>query len=173
MIGSSGAGPLSLGVGIFLLCIGMIVLWFIVGTAATLKGTAMEPSNRLAQMYGYTVCLVALVTALASSVSILDAAFDRAHPLQTEFPFGASLVSFEAYKATTARERMMLGPAEAAKPDTSSEATLRKRYDALVEERMAATVYRTSKTFITSGIMLVIAGTLFFGHWRWVRRQAA
>ena len=91
-------------------------------------------------------------------MAFLGAAFDRAHPLQNQFGCGASLISFEAYKATVARERAMMGPERAA-PDTASDATL--RYTALVAERRSATMYATTKTFITSGILFVVAALLF------------
>jgi len=81
-----------------------------------------------------------------------------------------TLTSFEAYKATYQRERMMRDPSGAAQPDTVSEATLRRRYDALVADRIATTRYRTSKAFVTNGVLLLISVGLFFYHWRWVRR---
>ena len=114
------------------------------------------------------ICLVAVIVGLTSFTSILGAAFDRAYPLQNEFGYGASLISFEAYKATAARERAMMGPERAA-PDTASDATLRDRYTALVAERRSGTMYRTTKTFITSGILFVVAALLFLTHWRWLR----
>jgi hypothetical protein len=165
----SGA-PSSFGAAAMILLILLVVLWFIIATAAALKGDAVEPPNRVAQMYGYTVCLVAVILGVTSMASIVEAAFDRAHPLQTEYSYGASLTSFEAYRATHARERM-LGPSEAATPDTASDATLQRRYDALVADRLAASSYRTSKTFVTSGIMFVVSAILFLVHWRWLRRM--
>jgi hypothetical protein len=56
----SGA-PSSFGAAAMILLILLVVLWFIIATAAALKGDAVEPPNRVAQMYGYTVCLVAVI----------------------------------------------------------------------------------------------------------------
>ncbi len=162
---SSGFNPF--GIVAVLLLLLVIVLWFVVASASALRGDSTEP-NRMAQMYGYTICLVAVIVGLISFTSILGAAFDRAHPLQNEFGYGASLISFETYKATVARERAMMGPERAA-PDTASDATLRERYTALVAERRSATMYGTTKTFITSGILFVVAALLFLTHWRWLR----
>jgi hypothetical protein len=164
---SSGFNPFSIVAVLLLLLV--IVLWFVVASAAALRGDNTEP-NRMAQMYGYTVCLVAVIVGLISFTSILGAAFDRAYPLQNEMGYGASLISFEAYKATMARERAMMGPERAA-PDTASDKTLRDRYTALVAERKNDTMYRTTKTFITSGALFVVAALLFLTHWRWVRRK--
>ncbi|HUP87778.1 MAG TPA: hypothetical protein VM100_00355, partial [Longimicrobiales bacterium] len=93
------------------------------------------------------------------------------HPLQNEMGFGASLTSFEAFKATYARERMM-GP-ERPGPDTASDATLRSRYEGLRQDRIAATMYRTSKAFVTGGVMLLVAVILFLIHWKWLGRKRA
>lgn len=130
----------------------------------------METPNRIAQVYGYTACLVALVVGIISVPMLLNAAFDRANPLQSESGYGVSLISFEAYQATYQRERGGPPDAGGAPSDSTSEATLRQRYDALVAERLAATRYRTSKTLFTSSILLLLAVGLFVFHWRWVRR---
>jgi hypothetical protein len=81
------------------------ILWLIVGAAFALKGDDVDKPNRVAQLYGYTVCLIALIVSLISVSSILGAAFERANPLQSEVSFGAALTSFEAYRATYRRER--------------------------------------------------------------------
>lgn len=165
------AGPSMAFVTAMFLVILLIVVWFIVATAGALKGGSVETPNRMAQMYGYTVCLIAVVVAIASVASLIDAAFDRAYPLQDEYMFGASLSSFEAYKATYSRERAAMGPGPVAVLDTASDETLRSRYDALVQDRITAARYRTSKKLVTSGLLLLVAVGLFGVHWRWVRRM--
>lgn len=158
--------------GIFLLLV-IGVGWFAVAASAVLKGDSVEKPNRVAQLYGYTVCLVALVMALMTTSSLINAAIDRANPLQSEYGFGASLTTFEAFKATQQRERAMMGRPDALAPDTASESTLRARYDALVADRAAGTRYRTSKAFVSGGVLLVLALALFLVHWRWMRRLNA
>ena len=134
------------------------------------KGEDVDRPNRMAHLYGYTVCLISLVVALISLASILNAGFDRMNPLQSDSPFGTSYASFEGYKATYRREQTVFDRGEAAKPDTLSEASLRARYDALVRDRIAATRYRTSKSITIGLIFLAVAVVLFVTHWRWVRR---
>jgi len=134
------------------------------------KGEDMDRPNRMAHLYGYTVCLISLVVALITLSSILNAFFDRANPLQSDNPFGTSYSSFEGYKATYRREQAVFGRGQDAKPDTASEASLRARYDALVRDRIAATRYRTSKSITIGLIFLALAVVLFVTHWGWVRR---
>jgi len=148
----------------------LVVVWLLVAGIFALRGEEVDKPNRMAQLYGYTVCLIALVVALVSVSSILNAVFERANPLQSEMSFGTALTSFEAYKATYRREQAMLERGAPARPDTVSEATLRQQYDALVKDRVATVHYRTTKSLTTSAIFLLIALGLFFSHWRWVRR---
>jgi hypothetical protein len=116
----------------------------------------MEKS-RIPQIYGYTICLIAVIVGLMSLSSILDAVVDRANPMQADGYGPYTLASFDAYKATSGR-------------DSLSEADHRRRYDALVSERVATTRFRTMKTFLSSGVLLLVAITLFVTHWRWMRR---
>jgi hypothetical protein len=146
------------------------LVWLIAANVFVLRGDDVDKPSRMAQLYGYTVCLIALVVALISVSSILDAVFERAAPLQSEMSFGTALTSFEAYKATYRRDQAMLERGAPARPDTASEGTLRQQYDALVKDRLATVHYRTTKSLTTSTIFLLIALGLFFFHWRWVRR---
>lgn len=171
MVGMEGPSPFGMGATILLLLV--VVLWFVIATAAALRGGGQMVRNPVAQMYGYTVCLIAVILGLTSIAGILDAAFQRAYPLQSEYGYGTSLATFETYKATHGRERAMYGPQAEAQPDTASDATLRRRYDALVAERRSATTYRTSKAFVSGGFMLIVAAMLYVLHWRWLRRVVA
>ena len=164
--GSGSPGLLLTGVPLFLL----LAVWLTVAVIATQKGDDVDRPNRMAQLYGYTVCLISLVIALISLSTILNAFFDRANPLQSDTPFGTSLTSFESYKATYRREPAAFNRTEGAKPDTVSDATLRARYDALVSDRIATTRYRTAKSLTIGLIFLGISIALFATHWLWVRR---
>src|SRR5258708_39068824 len=124
----------------------------------------------MAQVYGYTVCLITLIVSLVSLSSILNAMFDRANPLQSEFGFGTVLTSFEGYKATYRREQPMFDRNGTAKPDTMSDVSLHQQYDAIVKDRIASTQYRTAKSLTTGSIFLVVSLVLFGLHWRWGRR---
>ncbi|HEU5358882.1 MAG TPA: hypothetical protein VFU45_07175, partial [Gemmatimonadales bacterium] len=92
----------------------------------------MDKPNRIAQVYGYAVCLVAIVVALITIGSIVNSAFERANPLESGSTFGPSLTSFDAYKATYRQTPATAGTAAAA--DTMPEAALRARYDALASD---------------------------------------
>ena len=155
-----GAGPLLL----------LGAAWLFLAATLAFRGDDVDKPNRMAQFYGYSVCLIAIIVALMSASSVLDAAFDRANPLHAEGGFGASLTSFESYKATYRREQAMFDRTGTARPDTASEATLRQQYEALVRDRIVTAQYRTTKSFVTGTFFLLVAVALFVFHWRWVRR---
>jgi len=60
-----------------------------------------------------------------------------------------------------------------ARPDTASEGTQRRQYDAMVRDRVITTRYRTTKSLVTGTLFLLLSGALFLFHWRWVRRLDA
>jgi hypothetical protein len=155
-------------VGAFLSSI-LLAVWYVTGTVLVFRESSVDKPNRVPHLYGYTVCLVALLISLMSVASLLDNGFKRAYPLQAGDRFGQSLSSFEAYKAKRG-SFPSFGLDAKSTPDTASDETLRVRYDALVADQLASTRYETSKSFVTQGVMLILAIGLFRFHWRWVRR---
>ena len=82
----------------------------------------MEKASKVPQLYGYTVCVIAVITFLICATVIVNNIFDLANPIQAGFGFESSVSSFEAYKATYAKDqRAVVGgtASEAARPDTA------------------------------------------------------
>lgn len=128
----------------------------------------MDKPSRVRQWYGYMVCLVAVVSGLIFLAAALNHGFDLSDPLTADGRFDESLTSFEAFKATH-RERMA-GPDAQKITDTTSDATLRERFEALRADRIAQRRFQARKGFVTDLVMLLAAVTLFVTHWRWLRR---
>jgi hypothetical protein len=129
----------------------------------------VEKANRVQLVYGYSVCVIAVVTVLICASVLVNNVFDLANPIAAGGAFGSSLSSFEAYQATTQRA-VSAPPATVAQPDTASEATLRKRYDALRADRISRVTFQAWKAIVTSGLLLIISVVLFVLHWRWMRK---
>ena len=143
----------------------------------------MNSTSRIAQIYGYAVCLIAIVTLLIVGSSFVDAAFDRANPLRSQnFRYGAyegSLTSFEAYRATYSGDRMAMrvapgpdGPVPVQPSDTLTTEQLRARYDLLRAEREASVRYGATQQLVKNGLLILLAIALFVTHWHWVRLRA-
>lgn len=130
----------------------------------------MERPNRAAYWYGYTVCLVAVITLLISLNSLVNSAFRMSDPVRGGDRFGVSLTSFEAYRATLGQR-----PFPEAARDTSrprSESDLRAQYEAMRSDHIAQNRFEAQRSIVTNGILIVVAVLLFIWHWRWLRALA-
>jgi hypothetical protein len=128
----------------------------------------------IAPLYGYLVCVVAVITFLISVSAFVDAVFERAYPLQARGGaygrMGQSLTSFEAFRASEAdRRRMETRAAPPAPSDTPSTAELRTRYATLRAERIELGRFGASQRLAKFGLLILFAIGLFVLHWRWLR----
>ena len=141
----------------------------------------------VAPMYGYVVCIIAVITFIVNVSGFIDAAFDRANPLasgRSYGPYGGSLRSFESFRATYEGGGRPMRPVVVAPPDaassstppaatadTISEAELRRRFEALRDDQLALTRHQSTQRLVKHGLLLLVAAVLFFTHWNWARRQ--
>lgn len=137
----------------------------------------MERSDRVPQLYGYSVCLIAIVVMLVNVTSLVNTAFTLSDPLASrgEFGWGSPvLTSFEAFKATADRLQVMTAPPTGTVSTTEklSEAELRARYEALRADQLIRTKFEARRQITTSILLLLLATGLFLWHWRWVRGAA-
>lgn len=128
----------------------------------------MEKPNRIRQIYGYTVCLIAVVTSLICIGGAVSNAIDLTNPLMAAGGYDDSLSSFDAWMATHPKFTPQTG--DAAARDTASVETQRARFEALRTSRISHQVFRARKGLIGQLLLLIIAVGLFATHWRWMRR---
>ena len=154
----------------------LIAAWVILASSRFVQGGVVERPERVPQLYGYTVCLVALFWAIASTLTIVESALTLSTPEYRgghEFGgFEPSVSSFEAFRTTYDASRRMMSPEPRdAKLDSLSEPELRRRYEALRADRIQRNSVEARRSLITSTFSLVIAIALFAFHWRWMRRS--
>ena len=138
----------------------------------------MERTNRIAQVYGYAVCLVAIITILISLTQIVNAAFNLSSPLRAEgYGRGGPLTSYSAYKReqlqrVKAPERPPAGaPGRDSVNAVPTDAEIRQMFEDERLEQIGNVRFRAMRTLVTSTLLIVIATGLFFMHWRWLRRE--
>lgn len=131
----------------------------------------MDQPRWIPQLYGYTVCLIAVVTLLVSLNSIVNNVFEFAEPgmsREVTGEFGGR--SLEACRQRYVR---MTGPARpdgtAAMAQLPPDSTLMAlcREDRM--DRVAAVRHRALRSLVTSTLMLLVSLLLFGVHWRWLR----
>lgn len=125
----------------------------------------MNKRSRLAPLYGYLVCLVAVITVLICTGNLVAAAFDLSDPLHASgnFEQQRSLSSFENYRMDVLRD---LPEGQSAPADES----IRAMYEAARDAQVRTVRLRSWRNITVSGLLLVVSGVLFAGHWVWLRR---
>jgi hypothetical protein len=178
-----------------LLALAIAVAEVTAARAATRRATMEDDMNgphRFAQLYGYAVCLIAVVTFLVAANNFVEAAMDLSDPLHggDQFgPWGSPVPpSFEVFRAEY-RERGALeqtamlrsgdgstsaimsgaAPTQRAARDTLSDEALRRLYEAKRADQIAWRHFQALRSLVTSGLLLLLAVGLFVAHWRWVR----
>jgi hypothetical protein len=154
----------------------LIAAWVILAGSRFVQGGVVERPERVPQLYGYTVCLVALIWALTSALSIVEAVLSLSAPelrRSSEFSIEPSVTSFEAFRATYDRARRMNAPDSREALDTVPEPELQRRYEALRADRIRRGRFDAHRELITNTLSLAIAIALFGFHWRWLRRRVS
>jgi hypothetical protein len=144
--------------------------------ARLLAGGGMEKQSRIAQFYGYSVCLVAVVAFLFSLASLVSGLFDLSDPLHVSeglaYPLSKNLTSFESYKMDILNPPY--GGQNAPKSNyIPDDATLRRMYEAAKADKISTVRFRALRSIASDVIIILAAATLFALHWRWVRRLGA
>ena len=133
----------------------------------------MEKPHRIAQIYAYLVCVVAIITFLICVSSLVSAILDLGDPLHSGWtPSGTpSLASFENYRADILKSAPKEG--EAAKSGyTLDERTLRAMYEAAKDDKIQNVRHEANRSITISTILIVICIALFVVHWRWAKKLA-
>jgi hypothetical protein len=153
----------------------LVMAWVILAGTRFVQGGVVERPDRVPQLYGYTMCLVGLLWALASVVGVVESAQALAAPVyhqQNMFGMEPSISSFEAFRMTYDRARRFSAPDPAvAKIDTLPEAELRRRFETYRADKITATLVQQRQELITKLVSLLLAAAVFVFHWRWLRRR--
>jgi hypothetical protein len=172
---SSGGGAFGFAFAV-IAAIVLIAAWVILAGSRFIQGGVVERPERVPQLYGYTVCLIALIWALASVKSIIENGVSLSAPElrgSGDFVWEPSVSSFEAFRATYDRVRQMNAGQNETKPDSIPEAELRRRYEGLRVDRIHRAQFEAKRGILVAALSLVLALALFMFHWRWLKRTVA
>jgi hypothetical protein len=145
-------------------------------------------NSRIAQVYGYAVCFITVITMLISIKQVVDALIDLSDPIRAEGGgygrMGRPLTNFEVYKMAARREPdprrpMSTIPAPVtstpvqttAMADTLSDVELRRMYQAEREEAIGNAKFRATRSLVGNLLLIVLAAVLFVVHWRWLKQR--
>ncbi|MCK5080003.1 MAG: hypothetical protein KAR09_08665 [Bacteroidales bacterium] len=125
----------------------------------------MEKKSKAPLVYGYAVCIVAVITFLISIAGIIFAVMDLGDPLYAGRNYNkVSLASFENYKMD-----MLKSPDEkqAWVPDDD---TLKAMYEAEKDDVIRRVKHDSMRSLYINAVLIIICIVLFLTHWRWIRR---
>ena len=126
----------------------------------------MEKKSKAPLVYGYAVCLVAVITFLIAVAGIIFAMMDLDDPLYAGRSSGkVSLASYENYKMD-----MLKSPDEkqAWVPDDE---TLKAMYESEKDDVIRRVRHNSMRSLYINAVLIVICIALFLTHWRWMRRM--
>jgi len=132
----------------------------------------MEKSKKVgAQIYGYAVCLVAVITFLISITTLVNAIIDLGDPLYAGWtPQGApSLASFENYKVDILKSTQT-GDGSTQASYIPNDQTLLAMFEAAKADKIRSTRHKANQNVIIGGLLIIICIILFVTHWRWMRK---
>lgn len=135
----------------------------------------MANSHKIPQLYGYAVCLVAVIAFLISVTQFVTAVFDLRDPLhigpswlRTDI-IQTNLASFETYKMGVIKEMLRCEDIEA-RDYIPDDETLRGMYEAAKADKIQAGRVHARREFTGNGILIIVCVALFATHLTWVRR---
>jgi len=134
----------------------------------------MEKSRKIgAQIYGYAVCLVAVITFLISITTLVNAIIDLGDPLHSGYthPGSPSLASFENYKMDMLKT-IQQGDASTTASYIPDDETLRAMFEAAKNDKIQSTRHQSTKNMMIGGLLMIICIILFITHWRWMQKIA-
>ena len=136
----------------------------------------MARPHLFAQIYGYAVCLTAVIVGLVSINGATDAAFDLSDPSHTRNQWGQDVpATFEEFRAEQRGQIESSGKVLAPR-DTTARATslsdeeLRRIYETRRDDLVATRRFQATKSLAGNLLLLVVGIALFATHWRWLRR---
>jgi hypothetical protein len=113
---------------------------------------------------------------LISIKSVVDSAFDLTDPVRAEGSrMGRTLTNFELYKieARQGSRGGAMAPVKDAGDSVSTDADLRRAYDAEREAAIGNARFRAMRSLVGNLLLILISVVLFVVHWRWLRQRDA
>jgi len=126
----------------------------------------MEKKNKAAIVYGYTICVVVVITFIISVGGLINAVINLSDPLHAGY-YGnnePSLASFNNYKADILKSQ------DKGQTVVWDDATLTSMYEAAKTDRIQKVTFDAHRSIIVNGVLIVICVVLFIIHWTWLRR---
>lgn len=126
----------------------------------------------LGKLYGYGVCLVAVLVFIVASARLTGGILDIREPPYTKtFLRGPSLVSTGTYRMDLLGREGLAGAGDTVAALLPTESEFREMYEAERLYRLALSHQASRRTIMVSVVLLAVAVLVFATHWEWLRRR--
>ena len=123
----------------------------------------MTKKTKMYQVYGYIVCIIAVITFLTSLAGLINSVIDSSDPLYT-WGNTNNLSSYENFKAD------LMKSTKSDADFIQDDATLKQMFEDAKDYKIRQVKHQTKKSMIVSSILIVLSIVLFLVHWRWMKR---
>lgn len=126
-----------------------------------------EKSQKIQMIYGYAVCIVAVIAFLISVTSVVYSVIDLTDPIHAHRTYGKdvpSLASYDNYKIDIIKS---LDPKHNVELDDT---TLKSMYDAAKQDAISKVKHDAYRSIIVNSLLLLICMVLFTTHFIWMRK---
>lgn len=124
------------------------------------------------KIYGYTVCLVAILAFMYGSVRVTGGMLDLREPPYTKiYRNGPSLVSVGSYRMDLLGQLGCPGAESPTAVGLPADSSFQRMYEAERMYRLALSHQVTRRKIVVNVVLQVLAVLLFAAHWAWLRRR--
>jgi len=126
-----------------------------------------DKTQKIQMIYGYALCIVAVITFLICATSMVYSLMDLTDPINAYRTYGKdspSLASFDNYKVDIMKS---LDPEHGL---TLDDVTLNSMYEAAKQDAISKVKHDAYRSIIVNGLLVIITILLFLFHWFWMKR---
>jgi hypothetical protein len=124
----------------------------------------MDKPTKIPLIYGYTVCLVAVICFLISVSDIITAISNLSDPFHADRSYSyQNLASFESYKMDVLKYRTK----ETIVPDDQS---LRTTYESLKADMIQNVSHSARRSVFMDSSLIFLCVVFFVTHWIWIKK---
>jgi hypothetical protein len=147
----------------------------VVLTLSIKSGGQMSKQNIISQIYGYAVCLIAVIVFLFNLPEIVELVGKLSDPIHSDRAPSILAQTFEQWKINYIKEWRYGEYNEETKikvdrPDPPDDATLQRLFDNERTQELQSYIHTTWTSFYQKGLLIVLSMIFFLSHWRWVRK---
>ena len=134
----------------------------------------MSKQNLIPQIYGYIICLVTLISTIIMIPFMIDYFVDYSNPVVSS-NLSSQYRSFENYKSNYLENRDSgcdhnKKKEARLKIPVPSDSALKIKYDRERKNLIDQNTYQAKKNLVSKLLWLILCTSLFFFHWKWVRK---